>query len=225
MLRQLVFQRKIAERLLSFQDGERRLTDLLHLGELLAAASLEQQGASALARWFSEQVIRPNQNADDQQLHLESERNLVKIITIHKSKGLEYKVVFIPFPCHLRKADSPLYHDPQTSETWLALTPSEQASVLSEKERLAEDLRLLYVALTRSVYCCYLGMAPYKSGKAGKEGKTDLHQSAIGYLLNQGSEIISQDLNLLLEQVAKQCDQQQIVISAPPADSLHPMLQ
>ncbi|WP_422465577.1 exodeoxyribonuclease V subunit beta [Endozoicomonas sp. ALC013] len=222
MLRQLVFQRKIAERLLSFQDGERRLTDLLHMGELLAAASLEQQGASALARWFSEQVIRPNQNADDQQLHLESERNLVKIITIHKSKGLEYKVVFIPFPCHLRKADSPLYHDPQTSETWLALTPSEQASALSEKERLAEDLRLLYVALTRSVYCCYLGMAPYKSGKAGKEGKTDLHQSAIGYLLNQGSEIISQDLNLLLEHVAGQCDHQQIMVSAPPADTLPP---
>ena len=222
MLRQLIFHRKIAERLLSFQNGERRLTDLLHLGELLAAASLEQQGASALARWFSEQIIRPNHNADDQQLHLESERNLVKIITIHKSKGLEYKVVFVPFPCHLRKADSPLYHDPQTSETWLALTPSEEASALSEKERLAEDLRLLYVALTRSVYCCYLGMAPYKSGRASKDGKTDLHQTAIGYLLNQGADIVSQDLNVLLEQMAGCCNQQQIVISEPPAATLPP---
>ncbi|WP_083232372.1 exodeoxyribonuclease V subunit beta [Endozoicomonas atrinae] len=222
MLRQLIFHRKIAERLLSFQDGERRLTDLLHMGELLAAASLQQQGAAALARWFSEQIIRPNHNADDQQLHLESERNLVKIITIHKSKGLEYKVVFIPFPCHLRKADSPLYHDPQTSETWLALTPSEEASTLSEKERLAEDLRLLYVALTRSVYCCYLGMAPYKSGRVSKDGKTDLHQTAIGYLLNQGSDIVSQDLSVLLEQMAGCCGQQQIVISEPPAATLPP---
>ncbi|USE39051.1 exodeoxyribonuclease V subunit beta [Endozoicomonas sp. SCSIO W0465] len=224
MLRQLIFHRKIAEQLLSFQDGERRLTDLLHLGELLAAASLEQQGAPALTRWFSEQIIRPNHNANDQQLHLESERNLVKIITIHKSKGLEYKVVFIPFPCHLRKADSPLYHDPKTSETWLALTPSAEASALSEKERLAEDLRLLYVALTRSVYCCYLGMAPYKSGRASKEGKTDLHQTAIGYLLNQGSDIVSQDLSVLLEQMAGRCDHQQIVISAPPADTLPPYI-
>lgn len=222
MLRQLIFHRKVAERLLSFEDGERCLTDLLHLGELLAAASLEQQGESALARWFSEQITRPNHNADDQQLHLESERNLVKIITIHKSKGLEYKVVFIPFPCHLRKADSPLYHAPETRETCLALTPSDEASTLSEKERLAEDLRLLYVALTRSVYCCYLGMAPYKSGRASKDGKTDLHLTAIGYLLNQGEEILSPDLNTLLEQVAKRCEHQQVVISPPPANTLAP---
>lgn len=225
MLRQLIFNRKIAEQLLSFQDGERRLTDLLHLGELLAAASLEQQGASALSRWFSEQIARPNHNADDQQLHLESERNLVRIITIHKSKGLEYSVVFIPFPCHVRKSRNKeplLYHDPKTSETWLALTPSKEASALSEKEQLAEDLRLLYVALTRSVYCCYLGMAPYKSGRTSRDGKTELHQTAIGYLLNQGSEIVSHDFNRLLEQIAGCCDHQQIVISAPPEATLPP---
>lgn len=222
MLRQLIFQRKIAERLLTFPDGERRLTDLLHLGEQLAAASLEQQGGSALARWFTEQLTRPDHNADDQQLHLESERNLVKIITIHKSKGLEYKVVFIPFPCHLRKADSPLYHDPQTRATWLALTPSDQASVLAEQERLAEDLRLLYVALTRSVYCCYLGMAPYKSGRAGKDGKTDLHQTAIGYLLNKGEDIPGNQLPGLLEQLAERCGHQQITIALPPTNNLPP---
>ena len=116
-------------------------------------------------RWFSEQISRPNRGADNQQLHLESERNLVKIVTIHKSKGLEYNVVFLPFPCHLRKSDSPLFHDEQTQQTTLSLTPNDNATALAEKERLAEDLRLLYVALTRSVYCCYLGMAPYKSGR------------------------------------------------------------
>ncbi|ELT91026.1 hypothetical protein CAPTEDRAFT_212078 [Capitella teleta] len=136
--------------------------------------------------------------------------------------GLEYNVVFIPFPCHLRKADSPLYHDQQTSETWLALTPSDEASMLSEKERLAEDLRLLYVALTRSVYCCYLGMAPYKSGRASKDGKTDLHLTAIGYLLNQGENILSPDLNTLLEQMAERCEHQQVVISPLPASTLPP---
>ncbi|MFK0570494.1 exodeoxyribonuclease V subunit beta [Endozoicomonas sp.] len=220
MLRQLIFQRNIAERLLALPNGERRLTDLLHLGELLAVASMEQQVPSALARWFSEQVTRPNNNADDQQLHLESERNLVKIITIHKSKGLEYKVVFIPFICHLRKTDSPLYHDPETHETTLSLIRSDEALGFAEKERLAEDLRLLYVALTRSVYCCYLGMAPFKSGKATKDGKTQLHQTAIGYLLNKGEEILSPNLGPLLEAVSEACANQQIIIAAPPEDSL-----
>ena len=199
MLRQLIFKRNIAERLLTSADGERRLTDILHLGELLAAASIEQQGASAVLRWFQEQLSQPNNGADDQQLHLESERNLVRIITIHKSKGLEYKVVFIPFPCHVRKAGSPLYHNEKTKETTLALTPNQTASNLSEQERLAEDLRLLYVALTRAIYCCYLGMAPYKSGQANKSGKTDLHLSAIGHLLNGGNTIDSADLYKLLE--------------------------
>jgi len=220
MLRQLVFQRRLAEQLLASPDGERRLTDLLHLGELLAAASLEQQGPSALARWFAEQISHPNNNADDQQLHLESERNLVKIITIHKSKGLEYNVVFFPFACHLNSKTSLLYHDPHTSEPWLALTPSEQAATLAEQERLAEDLRLLYVALTRSVYCCYLGMAPYKSGRASKDGKTDLHRTAIGYLLNGGQDITATALPSLLAQLEAQCPDQQIVITPPPANTL-----
>ena len=220
MLRQLVFQRRLAEQLLASPDGERRLTDLLHLGELLAAASLEQQGPSALARWFAEQIAHPNNNADDQQLHLESERNLVKIVTIHKSKGLEYNVVFCPFVCHLSSKTSLLYHDPHTSEPWLALTPSAQATTLAEQERLAEDLRLLYVALTRSVYCCYLGMAPYKSGRASQDGKTDLHRTAIGYLLNEGQEITTATLPGLLTQLEAQCPNQQIVVTAPPVDTL-----
>ena len=220
MLRQLVFQRRLAEQLLAGPDGERRLTDLLHLGELLAAASLEQQGPSALARWFAEQISHPNNHADDQQLHLESERNLVKIVTIHKSKGLEYGVVFFPFVCHLQAKTSPLYHDPHNNEPWLALTPSEQATTLAEQERLAEDLRLLYVALTRSVYCCYLGMAPYKAGKPRKDGLTDLHRTAIGYLLNGSGEILASELPGLMAQLETKCPNQQIVIAPPPLDTL-----
>ena len=222
MLRQLVFRRRLAEQLLASPEGERRLTDLLHLGELLAAASLEQQGPSALARWFAEQISHPNNNADDQQLHLESERNLVKIITIHKSKGLEYSVVFFPFVCHLQASNSLLYHDPDTSDPWLALTPSEQATPLAEQERLAEDLRLLYVALTRSVYCCYLGMAPWKSGQARKDGLTDLHRTAIGYLLNGKEAIHAPDLPGLLTKLEESCPNQQIVITPPPLDTLPP---
>ena len=220
MLRRLVFQRRLAEQLLAGPDGERRLTDLLHLGELLAAASLEQQGPSALARWFAEQISHPNNNADDQQLHLESERNLVKIVTIHKSKGLEYGVVFFPFVCHLQAKTSPLYHDPHSSEPWLALTPSEQATTLAEQERLAEDLRLLYVALTRSVYCCYLGMAPYKAGKPRKDGLTDLQRTAIGYLLNGHGEILASQLPGLMAQLETKCPNQQIVIAPAPLDTL-----
>ena len=185
MLRTLLYQRGIAEQLLACDYGERRLTDLLHIGQLLSSASQNMESQHALTRWLSEQIENPNSNADDQQLHLESERNLVKIVTIHKSKGLEYNIVFLPFICSHRPAESPLYHDEESGKAILELTYGEESMEQAEKERLAEDLRLLYVALTRSVHCCYLGLAPFRPGR-GKSTTTDLHLAAIGYLLNKG---------------------------------------
>lgn len=220
MIRTLVQRRRLAEQLLAGDNGERRLTDLLHLGELLATASQDQESPSALLRWFSRQLTNPNPEADDQQLHLESQRNLVKVITIHKSKGLEYNVVFVPFVCHFRKAGAPLYHDPDTGQSTLALTGGEQALEQAEQERLAEDLRLLYVALTRSVYRCYLGMAPFKSGKASRDGKTDLHYTAIGYLLNNGQELNAQTLRERLESLAELSPA--IEVSSPPGAEFPP---
>ncbi|WP_051786001.1 exodeoxyribonuclease V subunit beta [Endozoicomonas numazuensis] len=187
MLRVLVQKRKLAEQLLARDNGERRLTDLLHVGELLAAASLELESPHALQRWLSEHIRKPDTHADEQQLHLESERNRVQIVTIHKSKGLEYPVVFLPFICSFREAGEPVYHDSQ--HTTLDLSGDDEALIKADEERLAEDIRLLYVALTRSVHRCYLGMAPVKSGSGRKNDQTDLHRTAIGWLLN-GSDIL-----------------------------------
>ena len=194
MLRTLLNQRGIAEQLLACDYGERRLTDLLHIGQLLSAASQNMESLHGLTRWLSEQIENPNSNADDQQLHLESERNLVKIVTIHKSKGLEYNMVFLPFICSHRPAESPLFHDEQSGKAILELTYDGQSMEQAEKERLAEDLRLLYVALTRSVHCCYLGLAPFRPGR-GKSPTTDLHLAAIGYLLNKGESIEAAELS------------------------------
>ena len=217
MLRTLMARRGIAEQLLTMDFGERRLTDTLHLGELLSSASQTLESPHALARWLGEQIESPNPNADEQQLHLESERNLVKIITIHKSKGLEYNIVFLPFICHYRGAESPFFHDPNSGQAILELMASEETMAQADEERLAEDLRLLYVALTRSVHCCYLGIAPFKSGK-GKSGLTDLHLSAIGRLLNHGEPLDASDLAARLNHLADQS--RHIVVSPAPAETL-----
>ena len=200
MLRTLMSQRGVSEQLLACEFGERRLTDLLHLGQLLSSASQTMESPHALIRWLGEQIENPDSNADDQQLHLESERNLVKIVTIHKSKGLEYNIVFLPFICSCREADSPLYHDESNGTAVLDLTYSDDSLVQADKERLAEDLRLLYVALTRSVHRCYMGIAPFRAG-GGKSTKTELHLTAIGYLLNKG-DVIAADLRGAVETLA-----------------------
>lgn len=189
MLRALLHRRNLAASLLASPYGERRLTNFLHLGELLQQVSSELDGEYALLRWLGEAVNRQSGQDVEQILRLESERKLVQIVTIHKSKGLEYPLVFLPFICSHRSADTPLYHeaDEAGNRTILDLTGAEDSLAEADKERLAEDLRLLYVALTRGVYATWLGLAPVRSGN-GKSEKTDLHQTAIGYLLQKGEE-------------------------------------
>ncbi|MFQ2740837.1 exodeoxyribonuclease V subunit beta [Aeromonas caviae] len=189
MLRALMHGRNLAASLLASPYGERRLTNFLHLGELLQQASGELDGEYALLRWLGEAVSQPNGQDGEQILRLESERKLVQIVTIHKSKGLEYPLVFLPFICSHRAADTPLFHEAGEAgnRTVLDLTGAEASLAEADKERLAEDLRLLYVALTRGVYATWLGLAPVRSG-AGKSEKTDLHRTAIGYLLQKGEE-------------------------------------
>ena len=222
MLRTLLSRRKVAEQLLAGAFGERRLTDLLHIGELLAAASQEMESPHALLRWLSEHIHNPDSKADEQQLHLESERNLVKIITIHKSKGLEYNVVFLPFACTFRAATEPLYHDGESRESILELPGSDEAISLSDQERLAEDLRLLYVALTRAVHTCYVGVAPLKTGSGRRGAKTDLHKTAIGWLLSSGNEIAADSLPELLQNLAEEHD---FITITSPSDGELPAYQ
>ena len=215
MLRRLLVRRQVAEQLLASSLGERRLTDLLHLGELLAAASQEVNNPHALLRWLSDHRVEPNHRAEEQQQHLESDRKLVQIVTIHKSKGLEYNVVFLPFICTWREQDQAFYHD-DTQQAILDLTNNPDALKKADNERLAEDLRLLYVALTRPVHTCYIGLAPVSKGGRGKI--SDLHRMAIGYLL-QGTD--TGGLTLLKEKLeALTNDNPNISVSPPPGEQL-----
>ncbi|MFM8094648.1 exodeoxyribonuclease V subunit beta [Klebsiella pneumoniae] len=183
MLRALITARHIAENLLATRGGERRLTDILHISELLQEAASQLESEHALVRWLAQHIAEPDSNAASQQMRLESDKHLVQIVTIHKSKGLEYPLVWLPFIARFRKQDQAFYHDRETFAAVLDLGQDEASLELAEAERLAEDLRLLYVALTRAVWHCSLGVAPLSSRKSGN---SDFHLSALGRLLQAG---------------------------------------
>ncbi|HCI3129545.1 TPA: exodeoxyribonuclease V subunit beta [Klebsiella pneumoniae] len=183
MLRALMTARHIAENLLATRGGERRLTDILHISELLQEAASQLESEHALVRWLAQHIAEPDSNATSQQMRLESDKHLVQIVTIHKSKGLEYPLVWLPFIARFRKQDQAFYHDRETFAAVLDLGQDEASLELAEAERLAEDLRLLYVALTRAVWHCSLGVAPLSSRKSGN---SDFHLSALGRLLQAG---------------------------------------
>ena len=186
MLRELMAHRRIAENMLATPGGERRITDILHISELLQEAGTQLESEHALVRWLAQHIADPNSNSSSQQMRLESDKHLVQIVTIHKSKGLEYPLVWLPFIANYRAQDQAFYHDRDSFEAVLDLSKADTSVELAEAERLAEDLRLLYVALTRSVWHCSLGVAPLFRRRGEKAGETDFHLSALGRLIQQG---------------------------------------
>jgi exodeoxyribonuclease V beta subunit len=180
LIRRILFDFGCSHRLLaqatdaSGQSGERILTDILHLGELLQHAGELMQGEQALLRFLAEAIADPaaHGSGDTHKLRLENDADLVKVITIHKSKGLEYPLVFLPFICatrFTRKEDLPFkYHDP-AGQLSIALDHNNEIHQQVERERLGEDLRKLYVALTRARYHTWVGLAPMRPGGSGSD--------------------------------------------------------
>ncbi|GAB4336303.1 MAG: exodeoxyribonuclease V subunit beta [Desulfobulbaceae bacterium] len=159
MLHRLIGDREAVGRLASLPGGERRLTNYLHLAELLQEES-GSFGMEGLVRRLSQ--LRGEEEQTDgeaRQLRLESDENLVRIVTIHKAKGLEYPVVFLPFIWSGRSVKEDeifFFHDPDDLSQVADLGTREADNFnLARMERMAENMRMLYVAVTRARYCCY----------------------------------------------------------------------
>lgn len=218
MLRALMSARQVAENLLATPGGERRLTDILHISELLQSAGTQLESEYALTRWLAQHIAEPNTNASSEQLRLESDKHLVQIVTIHKSKGLEYPLVWLPFIANFRTQDQGFYHDRTSYAAVLDLSHADESIALAEAERLAEDLRLLYVALTRSVWHCSLGIAPLFRRRGEKTGPSDFHHSALGRLIQQGEALDAAGLQHALQQLCND----DIVFCQAPAPTAEP---
>lgn len=183
-----------------FDDGLRRITDLRHLFELLQQQSQILQGESQLLHWFAQTLLEPDDNHEGQQLRLETDDNLVQIVTMHASKGLEYPLVFMPFACRYQKRLDPLYHDDER-RLWVDFLGREDSLAKAGREKLAEDIRLLYVALTRAEHWCSLGVFDTTAG--GQSRGSALTSTALGALLfGPGTELAAGALGKRLTSLA-----------------------
>ena len=176
-------------RLLSFPDGERRLTNLLHLAELIHQAAVKNRlGMNALLDWIRERRGAEEETPDEEQLRLERDDEAVQIVTVWKSKGLQYPIVFCPFLWEKGaavKADNVIFHEGHRLilDTGTGLEDHIRAAA---RENLSELLRLLYVGVTRAVNRCYLVYG--KIGRINVSGVT-----APDYVLTGG---LPQDIRL-----------------------------
>ena len=162
MARELVAREQIKPRLGALPAGERRLTNLLHLLELLhRAETREKLGVEGLLKWLNErrQLVQDS-TVEEHQIRLETDELAIRIVTVHKSKGLEYPITFCPFLWGDSRITPSVitYHDKEDnyqSVIDVSMTPDETTKECAETEQLAENIRLTYVALTRAKYRCY----------------------------------------------------------------------
>ena len=199
MLRQTLHRLDLPARWLAAPDGERRLTNVLHLAELLQAASAGLDGEQALIRWLAGQLHDEGLRVDEQLVRLESDADLVTVVTIHKAKGLEYPVVYLPYVCGYRRPRweertvAVVTDDDGTRRAEFCIDAAVKARV--ELEQQQEDLRLLYVALTRAQHALWLGVAPLRDGFGEQCG---FRHSAFGYLIGGEAAVPSDAIAGLL---------------------------
>ncbi len=151
---------KLKERMLSLPHGKRMLVNFLHIAELLHKQSKKnrKQTKEEIISFLEDKIKNPKQESSDSlELRVETEEDAVLIMTLHKSKGLQFPIVFIPFLYATRnlKKDNKDYlpiffhnekHNPVYSFKQLDSTDFENW----QKEKISEDLRLIYVGLTRA---------------------------------------------------------------------------
>ena len=159
-------------------DADRILTNLLHLFELLQGASQRHRHPQELLFWFEQQSQIDNPEVEAE-LRLESDENLIRIITQHGSKGMEYPVVFVPFATRHKdplkfgpRNVTFIEHHDDSGAVHHSLDGTEDAKLRMASEAYAEAIRLLYVAVTRAEKRCYILSTAFDSFQKSPLGKT-----------------------------------------------------
>ncbi len=211
MFNRFLSELNVLVRLMSFPDGERRNTNMLHLAEVLHQATVDGKlGMSGVLKYLAEQRTADTRWAEEHQLRLESDETAVKLVTIHRCKGLEYPIVFCPFNwegSRLRNPNDPFMFHNEADSMRLTLdlgSPERETHrIFAEKEQLAENMRLFYVALTRARNRCYLVWGRFNQGETSAPAYLFHYpgQEAGGNIVDATAERFKQlnDRDLLLE--------------------------
>jgi exodeoxyribonuclease V beta subunit len=189
---------RVPARVLATTDGERRMTDLRHIGELLHAAAMEEGlGTSALTSWLRRRIADAQRELgiEERSRRLESDAAAVQILTIHRSKGLEFPIVYLPFAWHpspVSKAREPVtFHEGRRARVDVGLEGPgyRRHREQSISEQRGEDLRLLYVALTRARHQAVVWWTGSKDSRFSPLGRLAFFRGDDGTVAEQGDRV------------------------------------
>ena len=185
MWRKLITEEKVIERLLPLAGGERQITNLMHLMELATSAEDKHYGVESLLSWLSDKK-NAGEEEDVAQLRLESDENLVQIVTKHRAKGLEWPVVFCPFIWKERArfpGNGGVYTYHEGDQLIIDYTGDPKAKQRQQAEERAERVRLIYVALTRAINRCYVAAGPFWQAWGKSATETTSRKSIMNWIV------------------------------------------
>jgi len=184
------------------RSGERKITNIQHLAELVQEQEAENGlGAYQVMQWLA-RMSAQQQKGEANELLLESDSDAVKIVTMHLAKGLQYHVVFCPYLWYWLDVGSDsgqvVALDGNAPVIDLGSPQFGERLAAAAVEQRAENVRLLYVALTRAMSCCYVMWADIKSHKP----VGDARLSSLGELLFPGCADAGDSLHVIVSGLA-----------------------
>jgi exodeoxyribonuclease V beta subunit len=204
LLENITASQHLPARTLVRPGGERELSDLRHIGELLhAAAAAGGLGVAALGAWLRSRIAdaRAESGDEDRTRRLESDAEAVQVLTIHRAKGLEFPIVYCPYLWDEGNWDPPVpvFHDPAADGARTIDVGGEEGPdyhehcALQLREERGEDLRLLYVALTRARHQAVVWWAGSSGSKDSPLGRLLFARDTDGVINHQGRGVPSDD--------------------------------
>jgi exodeoxyribonuclease V beta subunit len=182
---------QLPQRMLQRPDGERRMTNWLHLLEALTQAGAEHRTPVALLRWL-DMAMQATTPQDEHQLRLETDRELVQVATVFHVKGLQYPITYVPL---MWRSDSrrggsawpKTYHDGDVPVVDFVDDregdDKKQRKLAQEHQANTEQLRKIYVALTRAEHRCVLVVATAAQRSGSKANNSNLSKSMLNWLV------------------------------------------
>lgn len=170
----------VRARLAELSQASKRLVNTAHLLELLQnEAHTRRLSPPALLKRFSEMIASPREDAEAEALRINTDRPAVTLMTMHKSKGLQFEIVFLPHLWSKSLEFNPknaiaVRKENEAGELETLLRTNENDSAFA-RESVEEDAKteagLVYVAFTRAKKACIVYHADKVAVGRGKEKK------------------------------------------------------
>ncbi len=221
MMQSLLREENVLLHLSATPLGERRIANVHHLLELIQEVETEDNLGPAQTLLRLESCIADERSSEDTELRLESDEDAVRIITMHSAKGLQYPVVFCPYLWYRNarlESERELItcHENERLVVDLGSDRFRERHEQALEEELAEELRLLYVAVTRAQVRCYIMMA---NCQKTSKGSADTSRSSLGYLFFDGKQKEQEEQEAIVRQFVEAAGGEYRVLSAVRLDA------